>query len=161
MKKLIVFCIALIFSTASCSGVNSVVKKRWRNSENSIAIMDMTSRGDELMNAGAQLHRALEESLLKTNFVVASSDESTNYKLKYKVVEYDKGNRVKRFATLGVLSKSGQANVKVKAALFTDDKLLGRWDVESWLNDGFLGGSSNAIFNKAAEEIIDHLKGDY
>jgi hypothetical protein len=161
MKKLTAFCLVFIFFTASCSGVNSVVKKRWKNSENTIAIMDMTSNGDELMNAGAQLHRALEESLLKTNFVVGSSDESTHYKLKYKVIEFDHGSRVKRFATLGVLSKSGQANVKVKAALFTKDKLVGRWDVESWLNDGFLGGSSNAIFNKAAEEIVDHLKGDY
>ncbi len=121
----------------------------------------MTSRGDELMNAGAQLHRSLEESLLKTNFVVGSSDEDTNYKLKYKVVEYEEGSRVKRFAALGVLSKSGQANVKVKVALFANNKLVGRWDVESWLNDGFFGGSSNAIFHKAAEEIVDHLKGDY
>ena len=161
MKKLTIFCLAFIFFTASCSGVNSVVKKRWRNSENTIAIMDMTSSGDEVMNAGAQLHRALEESLLKTNFVVGSSDESTHYKLKYKVVEFDQGSRVKRFAALGVLSKAGQASMKVKAALFTKNKLVGRWDVESWLNDGFLGGSSNAIFNKAAEEIVDHLKGDY
>jgi len=161
MKKLTIFCIVLTFFTFSCSGVNSVIKKRWRNSENSIVIMDLTAQDDELMNAGAQLHRALEEFLLKTNFVIGSSEESTHYQLKYKVVEYDRGSRVKRFTTLGVLSKTGQANMKVKAALFTGDKLLGRWDVESWLNDGFLGGSLNSIFNKAAEEIIDHLKGDY
>lgn len=161
MKKLSAWCLVFIFFFASCSGVNSVVKKRWRNSENSIAILDMTSRGDELMDAGAQIHRALEESLLKTNFIIGSSDESTHYQLKYKIIEFDPGSRVKRFATLGVLSKSGQANVKVKAALFTGKKLVGRWDVESWLNDGLFGGSSNAIFNKAAEEIVDHLKGDY
>ena len=83
MKKLTAFCLVFIFFTASCSGVNSVVKKRWRNSENTISIMDMTSSEDELMNAGAQLHRAIEESLLKTNFIIGSSDESTYYKLKY------------------------------------------------------------------------------
>jgi hypothetical protein len=113
------------------------------------------------MDAGAQIHRSLEESLLKTNFIIGTSDESTHYQLKYKVIEFDPGSRVKRFTTIGVLSKSGQANVKVKAALFAGKKLVGRWDIESWLNDGLLGGSSNAIFNKAAEEIVDHLKGDY
>ena len=161
MKNWTSICLILIFFSISCSGVNSIIKKRWKNAGNTIVIVDVTSRGDELMNAGAKLHRALEESLLKTNFVVGSSDERTHFKLKYKVIEYEKGSRIKRFATLGVLSKSGQTNVKVKAALFIKDKLVGRWDIESWLNDGFLGGNSNAIFNKAAEEIVDHLKGDY
>ena len=113
----------------------------------------------DLMDAGTHLHRTLEEILLNTNFVIA--DESTHYKLKYKVVDFEEGSQVKRFATIGALSKMGQANLKIQVALFRGKKLVGRWDIESWLNDGLLGGDNKILFKKAAHEIVEHLKGDY
>ena len=83
------------------------------------------------------------------------------YKLKYKVVDFEEGSRIKRFATIGALSKMGQASLKVRAALFRGKKLVGRWDIESWLNDGLFGGNKKTLYQKAADEIVGHLKGDF
>ena len=143
----------------SCSGASSIVKKSWKNSGNSLAIIDMTRQENSLMEIGSLLRHAIEETLLTTNFVV--SDGSTNYKLKYKIVDYVEGSRWKRMATIGALSKVGQSKLKVQAALFHHKKLVGRWDIESWLNDGLFGGTEDILFRKAARKIVEHLKGDY
>tara|TARA_B100000686_G_C16712785_1_gene930186 strand:+ start:1063 stop:1518 length:456 start_codon:yes stop_codon:yes gene_type:complete len=143
----------------SCSGSSSIVKKSWKNVDNSLAIIDMTRNDSSLMDAGAYLHRSLEETLLNTNFVL--SDDSAKYMLKYKVIDYTEGERWKRMAAIGALSKIGQSKLKVQAALFFHKKLVGRWDIESWLNDGLLGGPESILFKKAANEIVEHLKGDF
>lgn len=161
MKKLNLWIFCCTFFLVSCSGASSVVKKSWKNTDNTIAIVDMTKRNDSLMDAGAHLHRALEDSLLNTNFIITSDREPSRFKLKYKVVDFDKGSRIKRFTTIGALSKMGQAKLKVQAALFKGKSLVGRWDVESWLNDGLFGGANKTLFHKAATEILEHLKGDY
>ena len=159
MKKItILFLMGSLF-LISCSGASSIIKKSWKNEDNSLSIIDMTRNTGPLVDAGAYLHRALEEILLNTNFVV--SDDSANYKLKYKVIDYVEGSRWQRLATIGALSKMGQAKLKVQAALFWRDKMVGRWDVESWLNDGLLGGPEKILFKKAAHQIVEHLKGDY
>jgi hypothetical protein len=161
MKKPMGLFLLCVFSLAACSGVNSVVKKKWKNEENTISVIDITSKDDNLMEAGARLHRMLEESLTGANFVITSSSDPARYQLKYKVVEYEPGNRVARFAALGVISKAGKAEIRVQAALFTGSTLLGRWDVEGWVNDGFLGGTDKTMFKEAARKIVEHLKGDY
>lgn len=161
MKKPIGLFLLCVFFLASCSGASSVVKKKWKNEENTISVIDITSKDDNLMEAGARLHRTLEESLTSASFVITSSSDPAKYQLKYKVVEHKPGNRVARFAALGVISKAGKAEIKVQAALFNGSALLGRWDVESWVNDGFLGGTDKIIFKEAAHKIVEHLKGDY
>ena len=159
MKNFAILFLIAVLSFVACSGASSIVKKSWKNANNSLAIIDMTRSGGSAMDAGAFLHRALEETLLTTNFVV--SDESANYKLKYKVIDYEEGNRWKRLAAIGALSKVGQSKLRVQAALFHGKKLVGRWDIESWLNDGLFGGPEKILFKKAADEIVEHLKGDY
>ena len=159
MKKIVNVILILGWVLTGCSGAKSVTKKSWDNIENTLAIIDLTRSGEDLMDAGAQLNNSLEETLLRTNFVV--SDDSPSYKLKYKVIRFDKGNRIKRFATIGALSKIGQANLKVQVALFRGKKMVGRWDIESWLNDGLFGGNNRTLFRKASHKIVEHLKGDF
>ena len=159
MKKAANLILVFVYFLTACSGAQSVTKKSWENIENTLAIIDLTRSDNDLMDAGAHLHNTLEESLLNTNFLI--SDKASRYTLKYKIVNFEKGSRIKRFATIGALSKMGRANLKVQAALFRGKKLVGRWDIESWLNDGLFGGNDKTLFQKAAHEIVEHLKGDY
>ena len=159
MKKIAGGVLIFAWVLTSCAGSKSVTKKSWGNPDNTLFIIDLTRDDNDLMDAGARLHRTLEETLLETNFMV--SDESARYKLKYKVIAFEEGSRVQRFAAIGVLSKLGQANLKIQVALFRGKKLVGRWDIESWLNDGLFGGNKKILFKKATHEIVKHLKGDY
>lgn len=161
MKKLSGLLVLCAFLMASCSGADSVIKKRYRNHDTTLNIIDLTSKGDKFMDAGARLHRALEDSLSGAHFIVLTNGQPAKYHLKYKVVRYVEGNRAARFAALGMVTKAGKAQLKVNAALFHDKTMLGRWDVESWLNDGFLGGNDKTLFAKAADKIVEHLNGDY
>ena len=45
--------IVLLITLPSCAGVDSVTKKSWSNSENTISIVDMTSKDFRLMDAGS------------------------------------------------------------------------------------------------------------
>ena len=63
--------LVLLIALPACSGVDSVTKKRWSNSENTISIVDMTSRDFRLMDAGSKLQGAVEEQLEFTGYVLA------------------------------------------------------------------------------------------
>ena len=39
------------------------------------------------------------------------------------------------------------------------DAMIGAWEVESWVSGGITGGSEETLFNEAAKEIVDHMKG--
>ena len=103
--------IVLLLALPACSGVDSVTKKRWSNSENTISIVDMTSRDFRLMDAGSRLQGAIEENLETTGYILAG--KNARYHLKYKVLEFDEGNRMARIATMG-MSDSAKAQLRVK-----------------------------------------------
>lgn len=157
--RIVVTLVSIIVLTLSgCSGVDSVVKKSYKNTQNTIGIQDLTAQDFDLLDAGARLQYALEVSL--TDSVYRVSPDNPRYRLKYKVMEYNPGSRLGRIATFG-LSDSARAHLRVKAALYNGDSMLGAWEVNSWIKGGVTGGSEDEIFLKAAEEIISHLKGDF
>ncbi len=153
-KILVVFLVAL----PACSGVDSVTKKRWSNSENSISIVDITSRDFRLMDAGSKLQGVIEENLEFTGYVLA--EKSARYQLKYKVMEFDEGSRMARIATMG-MSESAKGTLRVKAALYDGGSMVGAWEVNSWVSGGITGGSEDNLYDSAAKEITDHLRGDF
>ena len=61
------FLIVLLMALPACSGVDSVTKKRWNNSENTISVVDMTSRDFRLMDAGSKLQVAIEKNFQTSN----------------------------------------------------------------------------------------------
>jgi len=138
----------------ACSGVQSEVKKSWRNNVNTLNIEDLTKKNYNLMDAGTRLQASLENSIDKTGFHL--SFDKAKFHLKYKIVEYDEGSTIGRIASLGV-SSSSQAKLRVKVALFNEQEMVGGWEVNSWLSGGL---SEEKLFTKAAEEIANHLKGD-
>ena len=146
-----------MLSLTACSGVGSVTKKRYQNSENTILIYDMTARNFDLQDAGSQLQGAIEDAMLDTSYKISS--ENARYRLKFKVLEYDEGNRIARMATMG-LSDFGKSTLRVKAALFDDRNMVGAWEVNSWVKGGPTGGTEEKLFERAAKEIISHLRGD-
>ena len=146
-----------MLSLTACSGVGSVTKKRYQNSENTILIYDMTARNFDLQDAGSQLQGAIEDAMLDTSYKVAR--ENARYRLKFKVLEYDEGNRIARIATMG-LSDFGKSTLRVKAALFDNRNMVGAWEVNSWVKGGPTGGTEEKLFERAAKEIISHLRGD-
>ena len=82
----------------ACSGVGSVTKKRYQNTENTIVLRDLTSSDFDLQDAGSQLQSAIEDAMVDTSYTIAG--ESARYRLKYKVLEYDAGSRIARIATM-------------------------------------------------------------
>lgn len=161
MKKFLEMFLICVFFLTACSGIHSVVKKRYRNQNFSLKIVDLTTQNDEHMDAGVLLHQALEDTLSENGYVITTNGDPTQYQLKYKVVDYEEGNRVLRSLALGSLTKMGKADLTVKAALFKGETMLGNWDVRSWLTDGLMGGSQDVLFEKTAARIADHLRGDY
>ena len=141
----------------ACSGVGSVTKKRYQNTENTIVLKDLTASDFDLQDAGSQLQGAIEDAMVDTSYTLA---ESARYILKYKVLEFDGGSRIARIATMG-FSDSAKAKLKVKAALFDGQNMVGAWEVDSWVKGGLTGGTEEKLFERAAKEITGHLKGDF
>ncbi len=152
-----IFLILAITLTA-CAGVDSEVKKGWKNEVNTLLLVDLTSQDNKLQTASAHLQDSLEHSLDNTGFLLTGTQ--AKFSLKYKVLEFKEGSRLARMATFGA-ANSAKGRLKVKAALFNEEKMVGGWVVTAWLNGGITGGSSEMLFNQAAEKIADHLKGDY
>jgi hypothetical protein len=145
----------LVLFLCACSGAQSTVKKSFQNQGNTLDIVDLTENKQDFIDAGTRLQASLENSIHKTGFRLTYDD--AKFHLKYKIVEYDGGSLLGRIASLGV-SDSAQAKLKVKVALFDEEKMVGGWEVNSWLSSGL---SEEKLFNNTAEEIADHLKGDY
>jgi hypothetical protein len=150
--------IVLLIALPACSGVDSVTKKRWNNSENTISIVDMTSKDFRLIDAGSKLQGAIEDTLEMTGYILAG--KNARYHLKYKIIEFDEGNRMARIATMG-MSDSARAQLRVKAALYDNENMVGAWEVDSWVSGGVTGGSENNLYEFAAKEIAEHLRGDF
>ena len=142
----------------ACSGVDSVTKKRFQNTENTIILKDLTASDFDLQDAGSQLQGAIEDAIADTGYTLAG--ESARYRLKYKVLEFDGGSRVARIATMG-FSDSAKAKLRVKAALFDGQDMVGAWEIDSWVKGGLMGGTEKNLFERAAKEITSHLKGDF
>jgi len=155
ISKILIF--SLLFLSA-CSGVDSITKKRYQNSENTIVLIDMTARDFDLQDAGSQLQGAIEDAMVMTSYALAG--ENARYSLKYKILEFDEGSRWARIATMG-LADSAKGKLRVKAALFDGSEMVGAWEVNSWIKGGPTGGSDQEMFDEAAKEIVNHLSGDF
>ena len=140
MKHYSYFIISIFLFFSACAGVNSQTKKNFKNTENTIAIKDLTSRDHEAMDAGSRLEDALEDTIARSVFIVTREDPK--YVLKYKVLNYRKGH----------ISKS---TLEVKAALYDEGDMVGAWTVEAWVR-----GVKARLFQKTADEIMRHLRGD-
>ena len=141
MKYYSYFIISIFLFFSACVGVSSQTNKNFKNTENTIAIKDLTSRDHEMMDAGSQLEDALEDTIARSVFIVTREDPK--YVLKYKVLNYGKGR---------ALSKS---TLEVKAALYDEGNKVGAWTIDAWVR-----GVNARLFQKAADEITRHLRGE-
>ena len=141
MKYYFYLIISIFLFFSACSGVDSRVNKSFKNTENTIALKDLTARDHEMMDAGSQLEDALEDTIARSVFIITHEDPK--YILKYKVLNYRKGR---------ALSKS---TLEVKAALYDEGDMVGAWTVDAWVR-----GVKARLFQKAADEIMRHLRGE-
>ena len=147
-----------LLALPACSGVGSLTKKRYQNAENTIVLIDMTSRSYDLQNAGSQLQSALEDAMNDTSYSLGG--KNARYRLKYKVLEFDEGSRALRIASMG-FSDGAKSKLRTKGALFDGRKMVGAWEINSWVKGGPTGGTEEKLFERAAKEITGHLKGDF
>ena len=141
MKHYPYFIVSTFLFFSACVGVSSQTNKNFKNTENTIAIKDLTSRDHEAMDAGSQLEDALEDTIARSVFIVTR--ENPKYLLKYKVLNYSGGR---------ALSKS---TLEVKAALYDEGNKVGAWTIDAWVR-----GVEARLFQKAADEITRRLRGD-
>ena len=141
MKYYSYFIISIFLFFSACAGVSSQTNKNFTNTDNTIAIKDLTPRDHEMMDAGSQLEDALEDTIARSVFII--THENPKYILKYKVLNYRKGS---------ALSKS---TLEVKAALYDEGNKVGAWTIDAWIR-----GVKARLFQKAADEIMRHLRGD-
>jgi hypothetical protein len=158
MKIIAHILILSILALSACSGVGSITKKQYQNAENTIILIDMTGQSYDLQNAGSQLQSAIENAMIDTSYALAG--ESSRYRLKYKVLEFDEGNRALRIASMG-FSDWAKAKLRAKVALFDGSDMVGAWEINSWVKGGPTGGTEEKLFERAAKEITNHLKGDF
>jgi hypothetical protein len=59
------------------------------------------------------------------------------------------------------MSDSAKAQLRVKVALYDNGNVVGAWEVDSWVSGGVIGGSEGDLYDYAAKEIADHLRGDF
>ena len=157
MKNYSYFMISILLFFLACSGVDSRVKKTYKNLETTITLKDLTSSGQEMIYEGSQLEDALENTIALSMFIITQDD--SKYILKYKVLSYTKGSRLARFSTLGI-AKSAHAKLEVKVALYDEGEKVGAWTIDAWVKGGLLGGSPGMLFQKVADEIMNHLRGN-
>ena len=141
MKYYSYFIISIFLFFSACAGVSSQTNKSFKNTENTIVLKDLTSRDHEMMDAGSQLEDALEDTIARSVFII--THENPKYILKYKILNYREGR---------TLSKS---TLEVKAALYDEGDMVGAWTVEAWVR-----GAKARLFQKTADEIMRHLRGD-
>jgi hypothetical protein len=158
MNKKIIIILALVMVLGACSGTQSVTHKRWEKHQNRIYLHDITVKNNSLQEAGSQLRLALERRLDDSLFIVGEEPKQAKYELKYKITKFEEGSRLKRLATFGV-NEGSQALLNVKIALIGKEGTLGAWQVKTWVKGGVMGGSEDALFTQAAEQILQHLKG--
>lgn len=130
MKIIIQILILSLLNLPACSGVGSLTKKRYQNAENTIVLIDMTTRDYDLQNAGSQLQSAVEDAMVDTSYALAG--DSARYRLKYKVLEFDEGSRALRIASMG-FSDWARSKLRVKVGLFDGSDMIGAWEVNSWV----------------------------
>ena len=150
--------ISIVLFLSGCIGVDSEIKKSFKNTENTISLKDMTTSNYKMMDAGSQLESAIEDVISNSMFILTL--ENPKYVLKYKILDYDEGNRVTRFSTFGI-STAAHAKLEVKAALFENSSMVGAWTIDSWVKGGITGGDPAALFQQAADQIMNHLRGDF
>jgi len=141
----------------ACSGAKSLTAKRWEHHLNTVYLHDLSTQNESLGEAGARLRRALEEQFAHSLFVVGEQPKKAKYELKYKITQFQEGNRLKRLATFGI-DDGSRALLKVKIALYGEEGMLGAWEVQSWVRGGLTGGSQDELFSEAAEEILQHMR---
>jgi hypothetical protein len=158
MKKWIVIGLALVVGLGACTGAQSVTHKRWEKNLNRVYLHDITVENNPLQKTGSQLRLALEKRLDDSLFIVGEEPKEAKYELKYKVIKFEEGSRLKRLATFGI-DEGSQALLNVKIALIGKEGTLGAWQVKTWVKGGLTGGSKDELFTQAAEQILKHLKG--
>jgi hypothetical protein len=156
MDKWIAIGLALILS--ACSGTQTVTHKRWESDLNKVFLRDITVKDESLQEAGSLLRLALEEKLDESLFIVGEEPKKTKYELKYQIVRFEEGNRLKRLVTLGI-DDGSMAKLNVKIALIGKEGVLGAWQVKTWVKGGITGGSQDELFSDTAEQILQHMKG--
>ena len=158
MNKWIVIGLALAVFLGACTGTQSVTHKRWEKHQNRVFLHDITVKNNSLQEAGSQLRLALERRLDDSLFIVGEEPKEAKYELKYKIIGFDEGSRLKRLATFGI-DEGSRALLNVKIALIGKEGTLGAWQVKTWVKGGIMGGSKDKLFSQAAEQILQHLKG--
>lgn len=145
-----------VFALTACTGADTITKKRWENRDTTVRIMDLSGGRGEFGDAGHKFGLAIEDALDDTAFVV--TQKQSHYVLKFKIVEFQEGKRWKRMMTLGI-DESSRAMMKARVALYNERGMLAAWEIDSWVNGGPTGGSLDSLFEKAAAEVLAHLKG--
>jgi hypothetical protein len=158
MNIRIVISLTLILVLSACSGSQTVTHKRWEKDLNLVYLRDITPKSSSLGEAGSRLRLALENRLDDSLFIVGEEPKHAKYELKYKVIRFEEGSRLKRLATFGI-DEGSKALLNVKIALIGKEGTLGAWQVKTWVKGGIIGGSEEKLFSQAAEQILQHMKG--
>jgi hypothetical protein len=158
MNKWIAIGFAWTMGLVACAGTETVTHKRWDKDLNMVYLHDITVKNQSLQEAGSRLRLALENRLEDSLFIVGEEPKETKYQLKYKIIRFEEGSRLKRLATFGI-DEGSKAMLNVKIALIGKEGILGAWQVKTWVNGGLTGGSADKLFFQAAEQILKHMKG--
>ena len=74
MKHYPHFLVSIFIFLSACAGADSQTRKSFKNTENTIALKDLTSEGYKMMDAGSQLESAIEDMISRSMFVLTQEN---------------------------------------------------------------------------------------
>lgn len=151
-------CLVAGLLLCACTHVESTTFKRWEQHRNTIFLNNISENLDAMAGPGFKLKLALEEQFRNSLYIVAVDPADARWELKFQIEKYHPGSRLKRFFTFG-LDDGAAAELVVKVALTGEQGMLGAWRVHTRVSGGALGGSELILFEKAAQQILQHLRG--
>lgn len=158
IKRSLMLVAAACLLLGACTHVESTTHKRWEQHRNTIFLNNISENMDRMADPGFKLKLALEEQFRNSLYIVAIEPEDARWELKFKIETYDPGSRLKRLFTFG-LSDDAAARLVVKVALMGEQGMLAAWRVHTRVDGGMLGGSERELFEMAAHQIRQHLRG--
>ncbi|CAI2719292.1 hypothetical protein [Nitrospina watsonii] len=150
--------LAMMLSLGACTHFESTTHKRWTEHRNTIFLNHITETQGTLADPGMQLKLALEDEFRNSLYIVAIDPEDARWELKFQIDRYTAGSRLKRFFTFGI-SDAAEARLVVKVALMGKQGMLGAWEIHTRVEGGLLGGSEHQLYEMAAKQIRQHLRG--
>jgi hypothetical protein len=119
------------------------------------------SEGVSTVNVPEEIREKFKQKLTHMLFKEGHFQKGSDIEIKYRFIQYDPGNQFSRWFWGGI-GNAGEGTLTIEAKFFNPNgKELSVIQSEGKISSGFFGGSFDLALEKAAEEVVEHIKQNY